>query len=546
MREIIQISSRDSIINKGNRTKLTITFDCDDELDQKSFQVYDNQLDIARQVLSSFQSDRKIVNIAVVAHTQSGKTGTMLAILKIIAIELDIVPIENVYIITGLSSSDWKDQTIKSFPDDCGMRDRIFHRQDLKKLFNEQIKQKKNVLILMDEIQLAAKPGQTLDKCFKDFGLQKLYENDIKIVEFSATPDGVIYDLHASEWENASKIILANPGPGYFGSFDYLENRRVRQYKDLCGYDDATGIIDPVAKANVRELEEFVKNYSNPKYHIIRTSSSPHDVYTRDNFRDVFGDSCAYKTYDGSYVDIENINNILSIQPLKHTFIFVKQLLRCSNDLKTKAHIGIVYELFTKGSPSNSVVTQGLLGRVTGYNVPNDILVWTDIETIERYKALWDADFSKEARIKWKSATTKNSRGVTVSTGTFNNTISNSSNKPANEVGLNLYRIYDNEYVVRQVCKFLDYNYRSTGENAEGFRETSMNNKTGVKSLQTAITKIRSAYGTNNGKTTFRTCYPCYVDITDQSSLRFVVIIRPTTDQSKLVECDIRFKPITL
>ena len=518
--------------------KLTITFNCDDQLEEKSFQVYDNQLDIARQVLTSFQSDRKIVNIAVVAHTQSGKTGTMLAILKIIAFELNIVLIENIYIITGLSSSDWKEQTITNFPEDCGMRDRIFHRPDLKKLFNEEIKHKKNVLILMDEIQLAAKPGQTLDKCFKDFGLQKLYEHDIKIVEFSATPDGAIYDLHAPEWENASKIILAKPGPGYFGSFEYLESGRVRQYKDLCGYDDATGLTDPSAKDNVRELAEFINSFPTPRYHIIRTKSSPYDVHTRDNFRDIFGDSCAYKTYDGSYADIADITSFLAVPPLKNTIVFVKQLLRCSNDLKTKSNIGIVHELFTKGSPSNSVVTQGLLGRVTGYNVPNDILIWTDIETIERYKALWDAGFSKEARIQWKSSTTKYSKGVTVSTGTFNTTMSNSSRGENTELQKKFvrdHRVKDTQAEIEILAKEkIPKSRRVTyAMNSDGFKMCSISGGPKVQSLAHVMKLALSENKFSNmpkkmdeltvDEYTHRR-YVCYENIHDCSTEKFVII----------------------
>ena len=35
----------------------------------------------------------------------------------------------------------------------------------------------------------------------------KLYKNDIKILEYTATPDGTIYDL--MKWKNASSKIIA-------------------------------------------------------------------------------------------------------------------------------------------------------------------------------------------------------------------------------------------------------------------------------------------------------------------------------------------------
>ena len=44
---------------------------------------------------------------------------------------------------------------------------------------------KKNILIIMDEIQVAAKKGQTIYKTFDKAGMlnkSKLYNNDIKIL----------------------------------------------------------------------------------------------------------------------------------------------------------------------------------------------------------------------------------------------------------------------------------------------------------------------------------------------------------------------------
>ena len=538
MRQIIQPESNNAIdVNNDVREFLTLRFEQAGRRGNKTLQVYSNQLDIAREILKCFNENRKIVNISVIAHTQSGKTGTMLAILKLIVLELNIVPIENIYIVTGLSSIDWKKQTQNNFP--IEMHDQIFHLNDLMKKFDE-IKTKKNVLIMMDEVQLAAKPGQTIDKCFKDFGIEKLYENDIKIVEFSATPDGTLYDLHESKWEDSSKIILAKPGSSYFGSFDYLEQGRVRQYKDLCGYDDTTGFTDPVALENIRELEEFVNGFSTPKYHIIRTKTAQYGDATRDNFRGVFGVNCSYRTYDGERIDIEKINDLLSVQPFMHTFIFVKQLLRCSNDLKTKTHIGIMYELFTKGGPNNSVVSQSLLGRATGYNVPAHILVWTDIKTIGKYKALWDAGFSKDALIEWKSATTKTSGGQTSSKGTFNGTIVNDPIRPSTIDQDNFERNheirntqYEIEIIGKSIGKCNHITYKS---DINGFKKCSISGTPCVQSLASVLNLIKpdckklsnmpitkEELLPNIGDTTQRR-YVCYENILDISTECFVII----------------------
>jgi hypothetical protein len=76
-------------------------------------------------------------------------------------------------------------------------------------------------LVIIDEIQIAAKENQTLYKAFSEAGFynkQNLLKNDIKIIEFTATPDGTIYDL--MNWgENALKIKM-EPGQGYTSCFD--------------------------------------------------------------------------------------------------------------------------------------------------------------------------------------------------------------------------------------------------------------------------------------------------------------------------------------
>jgi hypothetical protein len=114
------------------------------------------------------------------------------------------------------------------------------------------------------------------------------------------------------------------------------------------------------------------------------------------------------------------------------------------------------------------------------------------------------------------------------------------------KIDSNLYRIYSDETVVRNVCKILGYNYKPTPDNENGFKETSLNNKASVVSLTDAVKKVPTAYGTNNGVTTYRTYYPCYVDVENTATLRFVVILRPGTDENNIKECDSTYPSIVL
>ena len=99
----------------------------------------------------------------------------------------------------------------------------------------------------------------------------KLYKNDIKILEYTATPDGTIYDL--MKWDDASSKILADVGDGYTSSFNLLEMGRVKQFKDLCGYDKKTGKINKEVFEHIKYIKKDIDNYNNPLYHIIRTKN---------------------------------------------------------------------------------------------------------------------------------------------------------------------------------------------------------------------------------------------------------------------------------
>jgi len=112
------------------------------------------------------------------------------------------------------------------------------------------------------------------------------------------------------------------------------------------------------------------------------------------------------------------------------------------------------------------------------------------------------------------------------------------------EVNINAYRIYEHEEDVKSVCRILGYTYKSTPVNSAGFKETSLNTKKCVVSLTDAVKKVPTAYGTNDGVKTYRVYYPCYIDTSNPSTLRYVVIIRPETEESKINMADEQFKSI--
>ena len=375
--------------------------------------IFPNQEDCGKKIKCIFNS-RSHINCLVYGMTQTGKTGCMTALIQHYILSYNI-PIDNIYIITGLSDKEWKKDTKNRMPDSISAR--VFHRANLSKTFIRDIRGKQNCLIIMDEIQIACEEDQTIFKTFKEcrfYDLDFLLLNDIKLIQFSATPDGNINDM--TDWGPHSAKVKLEPGPKYYGPKQAIELERVKQYKDLTN------------ECNVLELKKDIEGmYKNPRYHLVRV---PNKRESKDgtnnqskvinNFKKVFGDNYQYNKKSLNIIK-GDINDILKIEPCKDTFIFYCEILRCAKT-QNKKYIGISYERFVS-SPNDSSIIQGSFGRLTGYDDDNgDSMCYTNIPSLENYIQLWENYMEFKKGIKWNTKTTNYNEKdeITYSTGTFN------------------------------------------------------------------------------------------------------------------------------
>jgi hypothetical protein len=105
----------------------------------------------------------------------------------------------------------------------------------------------------------------------------------------------------------------------------------------------------------------------------------------------------------------QDINVMLREEPEKHTIIFIKETLRCAKTI-FKKFIGVMVERHTSSiAVSDEVIIQGV--RLTGYDYNGDAIMFTNIESVEKYKKLSESKF-KDKSIAWKSSTTLNPRGL--------------------------------------------------------------------------------------------------------------------------------------
>tara|TARA_B100000963_G_C22613205_1_gene665928 strand:- start:303 stop:1715 length:1413 start_codon:yes stop_codon:yes gene_type:complete len=345
--------------------------------------IYQNQVKFGKKITNRFLDKSKFLVMAI-APTQSGKTGSMISTAMFMCKHKDInLPQENVFIITGLSSKNWVHQTQERFPNQ--MYNNIYHRNTLDK-FVLNVKDKKNVLIIVDECQFACLPKQALHKAFKKAGLMdinNIMKNDVKILLISATPDGIIHDIN--RWKQGAVVEYMDVPSNYVSINSLLENNQIFQYQDLCGYDKTKEKVDEDVYKNIMKLTEFLGEI--PKNHLIRTHNSKlHDI-TINNFKKCF------EEYDYEYLSESNINmfELLEKQPKKHTFIFIKEKLRCSHTIN-KEHVGILYERYTQ-TVNDSAIIQGFLGRLTGYHNNKTCVVFTNMDTIDKYNNLIENKF---------------------------------------------------------------------------------------------------------------------------------------------------------
>lgn len=365
------------------RSKCRSTFPANTShaFDKHFADLYPNQVAFGQLIYNKF-IDRTLHTVLAVALTQSGKTGSMLSVAyHFISSPSLAIPVNNVFIITGHSSTEWLEQTKERFPR-CLHRN-IYHRNGLMD-FSKRIKHLTNLLIMIDETQVASYTNQTIQSALRSAGITEdtLYFRDIKFVLVSATPNSCVKRFIPKRM--GYDLVYMNPAPGYKSIFDFYDQGLLSQSRDLCGFDVATNTVVSSTFDNIRDIPLG----PDPKYHIIRTHHSFKHEMTIENFRTVFGNK--YRLL--SMPDL----TILSTPPTRHTFIFIKETLRCAKTID-KTHIGVLYERAARRVSDSSII-QGLAGRATGYHsVP--IIIFTHIPSIERYRSLWDHKF--DPGIQW-------------------------------------------------------------------------------------------------------------------------------------------------
>lgn len=520
--------------------------------------IFPNQMEDATNIVDKFYENKRRV-ISIQKKTKVGADGLMIEIAKLLTTHNDdefVVNPANVRILTGMSNAGWEKDMIDKAPN-C-FKDKIFHHG---KLSRAELININNGLFIIDEIDTGDKEFQVLHTTLKEAGVldvKHMKDHNNRFVFISATMIKELYDLY--KWGELHELYKMTIPELYFGHNDFLEKGILKEFYAVNEKEAAEkwvqeDILDYYKSPCMCIKCNLEKNPSNKDFrvHLVRLNAKNVSVVQNA----CISKGVAFRNHTSTdRLSEDEIKEFFKEPLTQHIVLGVKGFFRRANLIpnRWKLRIGATLELYTK-IVDNNVQIQGLVGRMTGYwrediegghkTGPHR----TSIKAIEEYENTYIDPFGLNS---YQTSGFKKKKGK-VSAHPTMLSAKNIENLEAvdlpcvkNDVDINLYRIYSDEDVVRKVCEILGYHYVSTKDNSKGFKETSLNNKATVVSLRDAVKKVPTAYGTNKGVNTYRTYYPCYVDTTNPNSLRFVVIIRPGTDESKVVECDNKFTPLTL
>lgn len=505
--------------------------------------IFPNQMEDAINIVNKFYINKRRV-ISIQKKTKVGADGLMIELAKQLTTHIDdnfVVNPANVRILTGMSNVGWEKDMIEKAPS-C-FKDKIFHHG---KLSRADLLNISNSLFIIDEIDAGDKEGQLLHNTLKEAGVLDVHhmeENNNIFVFISATMIKELYDLY--KWGDLHELYTMTIPPSYIGHKDFLAMDIVKEFYPLTTDENADKWVQ----------DDILTHYGTDyRVHIVRLTTKNVQIVQNACIRKGIG----FRNHTSTdRLSTDEIKEFFKEPLTQHIVLGVKGFFRRANLIpnRWKLRIGATHELFTK-KIDNNVQIQGLTGRMTGYW--RDIVEGghktgphrTSIKAIREYEEIYLDPFGINS---YQTAGFSLRRGRVSAESTMLSPHNILNLEPVqlpirghDEVDISLYRIYSNEDHIHDVCRILGYSYRRINDNAQGFKETSLNNTKSVASLRDAVKKVPTAYGTNNGIRTYRTCYPCYVDTNNNQSLRFVLIVRPGTDVDKLLECDTKYTSLTL
>jgi len=358
--------------------------------------VFEDQKLVGKKIVKLF---KKKTLVTLCAPPQWGKTGVSLYVSY--HMSLKKINHENVFFITGMSDRSWVSQT-KERVLPC-WRENVFHRNTLYKLKQrlDILKQRKDILIIVDECHIANKSDFILGEIFEDLSLKnprKMKMKNIKILQISATPSNSLID--GEDWGNYHGKICPRMNSQYVSFERFIYEDRVKETK--CLEDN-------------EECQEYLQEIKNgrPCYHLVRSvNSGPIGNIVYNRICNNMKEHC--KSNDMEIFElnmtktksqIDKFYEDLSKEPQKHTIVLIKNMLGASKTIDD-TYIGSVHES-TPHKKDYSSEIQGLPGRLCGWTKrqTNGPILYCNREILEEYIRLYESGFNFEnEELNWRDS----------------------------------------------------------------------------------------------------------------------------------------------
>jgi hypothetical protein len=360
---IILEQSRSVVNHYYKAAESRYRFECLQKDPQSSEQyIYPNQREDASFITDIFYNNRtkenKIRVVSIIKRTKVGMDGLMIEIATKMSTHPDdafCLLHTNIQLITGMSNLSWETEMKNKMPE-CYKKN-IYHHGKLPQL-KKNIKNVKDTLFIVDEIDTGDKEDQRLHNILKDSGVldtKYMDENNILFVFVSATMKNELNELY--KWGNKHKTYVMTVPETYIGHKEFLEHNIIKEFYNVNDKESATRWIE----------EDIIAYYgSEHRVHIIRTNKKNVD-FIRDA---CIEKGIKYKNHTSTdRISYEDLNDIFeNTNLLNHLVVIIKGFWRRANLIKNewKMKIGATHEMYTK-NPDENVQVQGLPGRMSGY-----------------------------------------------------------------------------------------------------------------------------------------------------------------------------------
>ena len=490
--------------------------------------IYQNQKEDALNIVDIFyRSECRVISIQ--KKTKVGADGLMIEILKLMTTHVDdnfVINPSNIRIITGMSNVSWEQEMKNKTPEI--FRNKIFHHGKLSKSLDliKNVKNIKNSIIIIDEIDCGSKVNQVLHKILKDAGFldaKRMVEDNNKFVFISATMIKELYDLY--KWGNLHQRYKMNIPREYYGHTDFLEN----------GFIKESFQISSVKICNEWIKEDIIENYGNDyRVHLVR-SDKVNIEFIKKSCKEL---NICFKIHTSNERISDKDINELFINPISnHIILAVKGFFRRANLIPNlwKIRIGATHEYHSK-IIDNNVQIQGLPGRMSGYwrtiiesghkTGPHR----TSIDAIKEYEKTYNDPFALNS---YNSSGFTMKKGVVHSKYTMLNPKNIANLKQEEEIvniKEDLLRI-EGPFIKFEDCLnkglslgIIKKKTREKAVNVLGFHSVNISGNIRVLSKQDLLDTSRVTSGMGVNKWCIR---PCYEDIQDKTTLLWYFIHNP-------------------